>query len=368
MTIKGLGAFVKAHHEKTIHHISYGELDRFTQRPTVDMGLEIYRRKAGAQPEVVRRCGRIDEPEIRRLWIHNFLDYLQFLIIDHQMHVHCVFDGGAPPEKFETQTERKSQRRKMVDRLAELDNEKTAVVVDMSDPVSILESITTDGERERLLGQIVTITHEDLYLIKCLLAYVGIPFYQADGIEGEKLCAELCLRGTADAVWTSDMDALVCGARCLISPIPKSPQLRVIILDELLQSMGFQQHSSFADMCIAMGNDFNHYKNVPKVGPVKLHKWFAKEQKTLEEFCTTHHEHAPNLRVERCRELFLAQLESDHLKPIFFDPTSPLILNGKNVAVDESVAAVTCREALQRAGLDMRRIVTLRLHNNILSK
>ena len=116
----------------------------------------------------------------------------------HGAELYFVFDGVPPAEKLETLLQRKTERDRASDELAEL------------------ESLVSSGEAgqdirdinlriQRLRRQCARLRDDDIGAVKSLLELLGVGFTTADG-EAERLCATLVISKAAHACLSDDTD------------------------------------------------------------------------------------------------------------------------------------------------------------------
>lgn len=148
-----------------------------------------------------------------------------------------VFDGVAPVEK----ADEKERRRLTSEKRLEKKRQET-------------------GEEQNIDD--IKPTLADYNVLREFMLRMLIPCVRAAG-EGEMGCSWLVWMGLADAVLTSDSDALPCGAKCVIFDIPRK-ETQYVVLDEVLISLRLTL-PQFQDVCIMMGTDFN-----PKIPRLKF--------------------------------------------------------------------------------------------------
>uniref|UniRef100_A0A803MQ17 Flap endonuclease GEN-like 1 n=1 Tax=Chenopodium quinoa TaxID=63459 RepID=A0A803MQ17_CHEQI len=101
------------------------------------------------------------------------------------------------------------------------------------------------------------------FFVKCveecvdLLKYLGMPFFRARG-EAEALCAQLNSEGAVDACITSDSDALLFGAKCVIKHVdPKSTRpFECYYVEDIEVGLGLGRKHLIA-VSLLVGSDHN---------------------------------------------------------------------------------------------------------------
>lgn len=311
MGISDLNKVIKENAPNSIRYVS---LVNYTYKKIgIDISLYLYKYKASQGNR----------------WIDAFLNLIMCL---RKFHVHCVFiyDGPSPPEKYEEQKKRKSStqaQREKIERLQkELDlfksediygstiketYEKQAKNLPLLRP-SIQESVdkmdvikVIEENIEHRQGMIISITEEDTQLTKDLFTVLEIPFLTAPD-EAERYASQLCVNGVIDAVLSEDTDVMVYGTPVFLSNINiYNGTVCEIFSDILLEEMDMTL-STFRDMCILLGCDYN--SNIPSYGVKSVYKLIV-EHKSIEKILEEIEKKVPSvdsscLKYQRCRELF----------------------------------------------------------------
>jgi 5'-3' exonuclease len=186
-----------------------------------------------------------------------------------------VFDGPAPAAKAACKEARASDRAKAAARLEELRTSATTSVVVGGVGNAWLVPATNGDIRAKILSlrqQLVSLQPGWQDRLVEVLTTAGVPWVLGS-TEGEKVACMLWRSGAVDAVVSNDTDCLVYGCDRVIT----SPRA-VRVGGEVLMSLYARPYilefleltdDQFVEFCIACGCDYN--KNVPKVGPVKVH-------------------------------------------------------------------------------------------------
>jgi len=212
--------------------------------------------------------------------------------------VHCVFifDGKAVDDKDEERQRRLDEREKRTDIVVELEialdlyhetGEIGNVLVKLHDKIrekSCQQSLLGNAshaidmkivceEIRKKRSQLLNISREDYDTMRELFDILSIPHFTAP-TEAETMCSDLCKRGLVDAVLSEDTDVLAYGANVLLMEINPFKHTCVRIdRDVFLKLIGLN-YSSFLDVCIMCGTDYN--KNISGIGPERAYKLIAK--------------------------------------------------------------------------------------------
>lgn len=198
----------------------------------------------------------------------------------------CI-DGRPPPEKKDTNKERKdirdeahSKMEALAAEIAELENMVKNMTPEAIRAVDPDFDKTMEAKRlqlKTLSARNPTTSRFNKYVqdLVFILESLGIPYATApDGIDSEKLCADLTNMDLADIVQTVDMDALPYGARAVLKKVPKKTGVYdLYVLSECLEGKKISMHD-FVEVCVALGSDFA--PGVPGCGPVTVVKKIGK--------------------------------------------------------------------------------------------
>jgi 5'-3' exonuclease len=220
----------------------------------------------------------------------NALVHLIMCLRQNNIHTCFIYDTAAPEEKDEERKRRKEQRTKLDTKLFELSvalekakltgeidpvliefnktlPEKKSLLIQRTERSIDLNRITYEVEKK--LKQVVSIGDSDFDVSKKLLDVFGIPWFQAD-MEAETTCADLCIQGKVDVVFSDDTDVLCYGAPNVVSKINTADNTAILVShSELLECLELTKEQ-FIDFCIMCGTDYN--KNIPKIGPETAYK------------------------------------------------------------------------------------------------
>ena len=229
-----------------------------------------------------------------------------FKLIDRGICPVVIFDGTPPAEKLAVREKRTDKRAEARALVAALRAQADAYPDQISIPKKLVDDL-----RKAMINALELGTG-DYREMKLILRAARIPCIQATG-EAEQLCAVLCREGHVAAAWTRDSDALVYGARCVITRNASAdydldsdmviPMVTCVMLDDLLNEAGLE-FETFVDICIMSGCDYN--QNISGLGIGKLYDRL-KPNKRIEDLVlkTSQLAELAGTNYQRCRELFM---------------------------------------------------------------
>lgn len=353
MGINGLNKFVKKHARDAFIPVPIASFSG--KRIAIDGNNWMYTNMATARKKVINRSDvALAEPDafaIRREW---FLMALNFIIGWLSFNVTPVFsyDGRHPPEKADTKAKRRDARVAAKVKIDALYEQLKGDI--LARPANIVEELRKE------LRNYNFIAYEDFELFKLVLKKIGIPSLQAVA-DGEHLCSSLCIEGKVAAVFSNDTDNLVYGCPLLITGFSdyatydehgyRVTHLDCVRLDRLLAGLNIS-HSTFVDLCIMSGCDFN--TNMPKCAAHRSYK-LIKQYGSIDNL-------PRNLNIEclkhvRCREIFqyvpsdeLIVKSDDSEEPNEEDEFLQHVVDHNPLDVNKRAIA-TARECLELAGI-----------------
>ncbi len=161
-----------------------------------------------------------------------------------------IFDGKPPTEKMDTIKNRKYVKDKLKEKLLNLEQE--LLLKDDLSEISLLKS-----EIENIEKKIIYVNKTVIDKTKELFDLMGITYINAD-CEAEHYCSKLCRLGLVDGVVSEDMDTIACGSDLVIRNFTnKDDFVDCYYLQSILYDLELG-YNSFVDMCILLGNDYNH--------------------------------------------------------------------------------------------------------------
>ena len=217
-------------------------------------------------------------------WMNALLNLIT-CIRQNNIHACFIYDTSAPEEKNDERKRRKDQKSKLDSKLAELSaalekaqltGEIDPVLVEFGKTLPQKKSLlcnrksdtvdlnTISYELSKKLKQSVSIGEADFSASKELLDVLGIPWFQAD-MEAETTCADMCISGQVDVVFSDDTDVLCYGAPYMVTKINTADNTAIMVsYADVLEQLELSAEQ-FTDFCIMCGTDYN--KNIAKVGP-----------------------------------------------------------------------------------------------------
>ena len=161
-----------------------------------------------------------------------------------------IFDGKPPNEKLDTIKNRKIIKDKLKERLLNLEAQ-LLLKEDLSE-IKILKD-----EIDNIEKKIMYVNKEVIDKTKELFDLMGITYVNAD-CEAEHYCSKLCRLDLVDGVVSEDMDTIACGSKLVIRNFTnKDDFVDSYNLDNILYDLDLS-YKSFVDLCILLGNDYNH--------------------------------------------------------------------------------------------------------------
>jgi flap endonuclease-1 len=301
MGIKGLHQIIKKYAEEVYveKHLS----NYAYKKVAIDISLYIFKYKA----------------IFGERWINSFIKLISIL---RKNEIHCVFvfDGKAPVEKDNEKKLRTEQREKLESKISniefmidkynssgEIDDELIKICEEQSDKSKfsllkinkkVFDIRVVQDYLDKIKSQVISISKDDVVLIKELFDILNIPHIQAPG-EAESYCSYLCVNGIVNAVLSEDTDVLAYGTPIFITKINVSTETCIEIDFNMLLELLELEKSQFVDLCIMCGTDYN--TNIKGIGPdksIKLIKEYKSIERIEEKYDTS------VLNYVRCRELF----------------------------------------------------------------
>jgi 5'-3' exonuclease len=309
-------------------------LKKYEVYETLNISLLKYKKVAIDTPMFLYKFKGVTEPTSND-WLGCFVNLVAFLR-KHDIHPTFIFEGKSPPEKSLVQAERREQRQKMSDRthtiekdlenyvgtgiisdflfqvwekLKHKNNKSLLVKRTLTKSKTFIDVNAIREEINRRKRYEITITTEDIHMLKELFDLLGISWIQSLG-EAETDCVSIFYDGIVDYIISEDTDVLA-----YVQSPSQSKNLKVIT-DLNTTNLTFVQVSkekvlkclnltseSFRDFCIMCGTDYN--KNIPRVGVETSYKLICK-WKNIENIPLD----TTILNYHRGRQLF--KVKSDH--------------------------------------------------------
>jgi 5'-3' exonuclease len=288
MGIKNLHQFLRKKCSEAYSKISLSELQY--KKISIDVSLYLFKYKAAVGDR----------------WLNAFIN---LIIALRKNHVHCyfVFDGPSPKEKEMEKERRRANTQKLEDRSCEIEfainkyrtsGEIIPILLETmkrrkSPPMvkkllrrkndNGIDIIWLEKYLERIKGQVVRMTSEDLRKVAKLFTLLGIPHTVSKG-EAETLCAHLSRDGVVHGALSEDTDLLPCGCKYFLHKINiKGETCEVVEISKVLEILELT-FDEFQDFCILCGTDYN--SNIRMVGPHGAYK-LIKEYRNISKFPDT---------------------------------------------------------------------------------
>jgi len=236
-----------------------------------------------------------------------------------------VFDGAYPPEKQQTQSDRRAKKEQGQVKL----NELRTSVRGLDPLMQTTEHLEALRKAFRNAGYL---TSSEIQSCQVLLRGIGLPILIAR-YEAEQLCSMLAIEGQVEAVLSTDSDVLVYGCPVALTGFTtiwldseRVEAFTVIRLANLLQ----QTHltfTRFVDMCILSGCDYNQH--LPRVSMATSYKLIQRYGSI--EGLVSHYDITP-LNHRRCRDLFRYVRSSSLCSSSSLDPDLEILRdNGREI-------------------------------------
>jgi len=267
--------------------------------------------------------------------VANLVGVVQGLpkFFEHDLTPVFVFDGGVTELKDAEISERRAQRERAEERLAEAEARGDAI-----------EAARLEARTQRLTDVILETTRE-------LLARLDVPVVDAPA-EGEAQAAYMARRGDVDYAGSEDYDTLLFGAPLTLRQLTSKGQPELMDLDATLDRHGLSLEQ-LIDVAILCGTDFN--PGVDGVGP-KTALRAVTEHGDLWDAIEAEGWQVPN--ADRVRDLFRdPPVTDDYAVDSDIDPdvaaAREYVIEEWGVDADEGDRGFTrIEEALVQTGLD----------------
>lgn len=298
-------------------------------------------------------------------WLKQFINMVACL---RKNEVHCVFiyDTGSPPEKEPERKKRMEARKKIEDRVMDLElaiekfhmtSEVDKILTEfqekrkipkprmLRDDQNMINITAIEFAVQKMRKQLFRIKPEDYTMTKKVFDLLDVPYFDAP-MEAETMCADLCKKGLVDAVLSEDTDVLAYGSPVFLTKFIISEECCMRLkTNDLWKDMNMTREQ-FLDFCILCGTDYND--NIFRVGPSKAYKYIS-EYKTIENVGRNTKHDISVLKHVRSRELFLDYESKDVKvsycgKPNFNKLQEFLFKNNLNMDVNELKKSFTRSE------------------------
>ncbi|KTG08333.1 flap structure-specific endonuclease [Haloprofundus marisrubri] len=242
--------------------------------------------------------------------VANLVGIVQGLpkFFEHDLVPVFVFDGGVTELKDDEVAERREQREKAEEMLA-----------DAQERGDHIEAARLEARTQRLTSVIQETSRE-------LLDLLDVPYVEAPA-EGEAQAAYMARRGDADYVGSEDYDTLLFGAPLTLRQLTSSGNPELMSLDETLDEHDLT-YEQLVDVGILCGTDFN--PGVDGIGPKTALK-LVREHGDLFGVLEARGEHVEF--ADRIRELFLDPPVTDEYE--FDTDVDPDISAARSYVIEE---------------------------------
>lgn len=161
-----------------------------------------------------------------------------------------ILDGKPPDEKTDTIKNRRLIKDKLEEKLSLLKIEIKALETDM-------EIQEIQKEIDVIEKKIIYVNRNVIDKTKTLFDLMGVVYIEAD-CEAEHYCSKLCNLDIVDGVVSEDMDTIACGSKLVIRNFTnRDDNVESYYLQDILYDLNLT-YKSFIDLCILLGNDYNH--------------------------------------------------------------------------------------------------------------
>jgi flap endonuclease-1 len=272
--------------------------DFYGKRIAIDLNNIMYRYFSSYLKEEIYQTDLIHEDvnreKVTNKWVNGVIDF-GLLWLEHGITPIFVLDGDTRKEKEDTKQKRINEKKKARD----IGND---LLHKIRTAHSLFDISPNDlSELRKNMSKDVSLKTEEVQILKKTLEEFGFPILEAK-YDSEQLCCSLAIEGKVEAVYSTDMDCLVYGTPYLITEFDKENReklsLCVISLQKTLEHLDMT-FSSFVDLCIMCGCDFN--QNIPKIGPKRSYD-LIKEYETIENLPKQYDTSV--LEYRKCREIF----------------------------------------------------------------
>jgi flap endonuclease-1 len=302
MGIKGLNDFLRKKCPEAF--VEKVKSDFKHLKIAIDSNNILYKYKCRAFKEIVNKTDvctvEINMEEVNKKYIYHVKNFLLGLLRNQSIPI-FVFDGDHVPEKSGTQDKRREDKKKMVREAEELKEKIWSL-----DILERTPAMTT--ELRKKIQNLGTLTRDDKQQIIGILSAIGIPVLIANG-EAEALCAMLCIEGKVDAVFSRDTDLVAFGCPLIINEEGGYKQNNYGEVEECYKCTIFKpilsklnmEYSTFRDLCIMSGCDFN--TNIYNLGIGRSYPLLLKCGQ-IEDLPEKYLINIDCLKHLRCREIF----------------------------------------------------------------
>lgn len=270
MGIKNLKTLINKYSPDSIKKIEIKTLSN--KKIAIDISIYLYKYKYG--------CKTNSNKQLITSFLKQLVQLKKFNITPIY-----IFDGKPPSEKTDIITERKNNKRIKYERIESLTKkiEEVNKIIE-NEKENNKKIIYLDNLKEmkkeinKLTLSIISISKEDIILIKRLFDFTGTQYYQAD-TEAEIICSRLVKYNLVDGVFSNDTDVLPNFGKFLYTDFDYHKNyVTEINLSSILENTNLNIQE-FIDICILCGCDYT--TKINSIGPINAFK-LIKKHKNIE--------------------------------------------------------------------------------------
>lgn len=243
MGIKNLTSFLLEHCPDAIKQTQLFELRG--KKAAIDVSIFLYRFKYKGNkliPKFFEQINRLRMNDITPIYI---------------------FDGIPDQLKQDTINTRKS---KLIDKHNKIEELKK----ELQNTSDISKVSEIHNQINNIDNKIISVTKDDIYLVKYLFDLLNIKYIQAQG-EADLLCSKLCSTNIVDFIISEDMDLLTSGTKLLVRDFNiYNNKITLYNLSKILEKLNIS-YERWVELCIMLGCDY--LKRINGVGPKKSFRY-----------------------------------------------------------------------------------------------
>ena len=215
-----------------------------------------------------------------------------------------VFDGKPPAEKKELLEKRRIEKQDAEQKYNEL---KTQLeIASGEEEISNEKEMELKNEMEILKKKFVRLKHTDIQLAKELMTAYGVHFIESCG-EADQLCVYLVQKSYAWACVSDDMDMFVYGCPRVIRHVSLMNHTGVLYDTSLILNELGMSFSSFQDVMVLSGTDYNIHENTNLIETMKWYHQYKQntDHKPFYDWLVKYTKYiCDKSKLEKTREMF----------------------------------------------------------------